>query len=194
MSEQNDLISQAITAHQEAIKSSKGSLPHAIKAGECLILLKENVKAEKSGRWLDWLANHCPDIPERTARVYMELAEGKDEIKKRQRAADNLAADGKLTIRSALKLLKPSKTPEQIEKTKAVRAQKRAEAKRSPDAIKEFLNWCAADELFFVMQHTWEEEQIKTLAGLIADYLKAKPTTMPDIPAAFDRRPLATTA
>jgi Protein of unknown function (DUF3102) len=182
------LAAQAIAAHQEYIKSSKGSLEHAIKAGEFLILAKETVKADKSGRWLDWLDKHVPDIHERTARVYMELAENKAAIKNRQRAADNLASEGKLTIRSALNLVPRQKTPEQIERaakaaatraaTKAEEERAQAEAEkakhfRSAEAILEVID---VDELVSAVKHVrhkWDEERIGKLVGLLEEYLKS---------------------
>jgi hypothetical protein len=108
--------------HQEIIKGfHKGTLEYAIKAGDLLILAKENVKAKKE-KWTEWREQNCPDIPQTTASMYMRLAENKAIYKNQQRVATNLAAGGDLSLRAALKLI--PRTPDQVasaEKAKAAR-------------------------------------------------------------------------
>ena len=112
----------------------------------------------------------------------------------KQRVA-RMAEDGDLSLRAAAKLIpKDAEKVALAKQRKAEKDAKDAEARRSNGAIKELLDWCAADELFFVMKIVWDEEQIKKLADLLVDHLKPKPQTMPDIPAAFDRRIAPATA
>jgi hypothetical protein len=168
---------------EEILKSDKGKLQHAIDAGELLIRAKETVGARK---WSAWRDEHCPHVPQTTASLYMRLATHKA-IFSKQRVA-RMAEDGDLSLRAAAKLIpKDVEKVAQAKQRKAEKDAKEAEAKHSKNAIKELLDWCAADELFLVMQHTWEEEQIKTLASLIADYLKLRAQPMPDIPADLRR-------
>src|SRR5436190_5527359 len=70
-------------------------------------------------RWESWLTSTC-NIPPRTARLYMELAEGRETIEaNRQRVAD-LA---ELSIRGAPRLLKPKpkKKPREPRKNRPLR-------------------------------------------------------------------------
>jgi hypothetical protein len=64
-------------AYREVVKAESGALQHAIKCGEFLNLAKENLKADKGGKWSDWLKVNCPDIPQTTASLYMRLAKNK---------------------------------------------------------------------------------------------------------------------
>jgi len=101
----SDLADQINAAHQEVLKAfGKSTIEHAIKAGELLNIAKENVKATK-GKWSDWLAENCPDIPQRTVNVYRQLAENKDRFKNWQRAANSMGDD--LSIRGALNGVPP---------------------------------------------------------------------------------------
>ena len=169
---------------EEILKSDKGKLQHAIEAGELLNLARETVGARK---WSAWREEHCPHVPQTTASLYMRLAAHKS-IFSKQRVA-RMAEDGDLSLRAAAKMIPKDEEKVALAKQrKAEKDAKEAEAKRSNGAIKELLDWCAADELFFVMKIVWDEEQIKALANLIADHLTPKPQTMPGISAAFDRR------
>jgi len=177
---------QINAAHQEHVKFAKGTLDHGIKAGELLILAKETVDAEnggKRGKWEDWLNDHCPDIPETTARIYMRLAKGKDYIRKQQRVVASLAAKGKLSIRAALKLIpKTQKELDRAVKAKATREEKKADkeaaagtksASRSSIAIEDLLPDLAPDELFTAVTATWEDDQVAKLALLLAEHMRS---------------------
>jgi hypothetical protein len=50
------------------------SLQRARRIGELLVVAKAKVKETPSGRWLAWLKQYCPQIPERTASAYMKVA------------------------------------------------------------------------------------------------------------------------
>jgi hypothetical protein len=57
--------------HDACVRSLQQAADHAFKAGDLLIKAKGLVP---HGQWLDWLAEHT-DIAERTAQVYMQMAE-----------------------------------------------------------------------------------------------------------------------
>ena len=89
-------------AYREVVKAESGALQHAIKCGEFLNLAKENLKADKGGKWLDWLKVNCPDIPQTTASLFMRLAKNKAMVGKA------------LSIRKAQELLpKQTRQPSQ---------------------------------------------------------------------------------
>jgi hypothetical protein len=71
-----------------------------VAAGELLIEAKALVG---HGQWLPWLREHC-DMPERTAQLYMRLANNKDDLKNRN------VAD--LGIRGAVAEITKSLVPE----------------------------------------------------------------------------------
>jgi hypothetical protein len=75
-------IDQIKDEYHQVVAAEGGALPHAIKCGEYLTLAKENLKAERGGKWSDWLKTNCPDIANETANLYMRLAEHKAKVGK----------------------------------------------------------------------------------------------------------------
>src|SRR5262249_53825629 len=70
-----------MTEHKAVLKADGDALKHAIECGKYLNLAKENVLSTKpKGKWLRWLAEHCPDIHRNTAAFYMRLAENEEQI------------------------------------------------------------------------------------------------------------------
>jgi hypothetical protein len=77
MSKDNALsfVGQIMTAYKAVMKAEGSALKYAIECGEALNLAKENVESTKpKGKWKDWLAEHCKEIPPRTERLYRQLA------------------------------------------------------------------------------------------------------------------------
>jgi hypothetical protein len=77
MSKDNALsfVGQIMTAYKAVMKAEGQALKYAIECGEALNLAKENVESTKpKGKWKDWLAEHCKEIPPRTERLYRQLA------------------------------------------------------------------------------------------------------------------------
>jgi len=101
------LAKRICMAHERVLAATCGAFDHAIRAGTLLIEAKSRIE---HGKWLPWLEEHTPDISERTARVYVQVALKAQVVldANRQSAAD-------LTIRAALKL---------ISKTRVTGAQK----------------------------------------------------------------------
>lgn len=101
-------------AHEAALAAGHTALEHAHRAGE--LLMQARAQCEH-GAWLSWLAEHCPTIPERTARAYMQIVRRWEELEAamgdRQRVAD-------LPMREALALFaEPRETPESDEPSDA---------------------------------------------------------------------------
>jgi len=93
-----ELASAINCEHQLCQEAYKASLLHARRTGEFLLQAKSQVKSSTTGRWLPWLLANCPDIPERTARAYMEVAREWERIEKSATVAD-------FGFKDALKLL-----------------------------------------------------------------------------------------
>ena len=156
-------------AYREVVKAESGALPHAIKCGEFLNLAQENLKADKGGKWLDWLKANCPDIPQTTASLYMRLAKNKAMVGKAP------------SIRKAQELLpKQTRTPsEPSNQSDANQPNKSEESSRSfEDEVEAF----APDEVLKMLVEGWDDddEKLTQLAKLIGEYLqKKKPQTRP---------------
>jgi Protein of unknown function (DUF3102) len=94
----DDLARKIKTEHLEITRAKKNIIERAMTAGDLLIQAK--VKAGH-GNWLNWLRDNCADISERTANVYMKLAEGRAKIEEKLKSA----ATADLTINEALRCL-----------------------------------------------------------------------------------------
>ena len=102
--------------HHEAVKASSGSLDHAIKCGKMLEEAKEKVG---HGEWVKWLTQNCPEISERTARLYMRLATNQPELEKVAKQNGNGVAD--LSLRGAAKAISKPQTAKQKAARKAAK-------------------------------------------------------------------------
>lgn len=80
----------ANAAHAQALKASASALRYALASGKALLAAKAQLP---HGKWLPWRKEHCPDIGERSAQVYMRLARS------------NPQRDSDLSIRQAVQLL-----------------------------------------------------------------------------------------
>jgi hypothetical protein len=78
MSKSNPLsfVGQIMTAYKAVMKAEGSALERAIECGKYLALAKENVEeARPKHKWSAWLSEHCPDIHQNTAALYMRLAD-----------------------------------------------------------------------------------------------------------------------
>ena len=158
-------IDQINAAYREVVKAEGSALPHAIRCGEFLNLAKENLKAEKGGKWSDWLAANCTEIPETTASLYMRLAENK-----------KLAAKAK-SIREANEVIRkannrtrwPSAQPDASEPAGGFVP----ESKPSPRLEDELAN-LGPDELCIKLVDSWDDDELVQLAKLIGEHLQKK--------------------
>ena len=144
-----ELAARINEAYEAVASAQKGTLEYAIKTGE---LLQEAKNKIKHGEWSKWLKLNCPNISARTARDYMKLAEQQARIgPNRQRAAD-------LSIRGALRAIKPQPEPKTRQKPK----------KSKPD-LEALLHDLAPDELLTALEAGWDAEKLMTLAHCIVN-------------------------
>jgi len=95
-----DVLAEQINReHQAVCDAVSSSFAHAVRAGELLLEAKANVP---HGAWLPWLADHF-DGSDRTAQVYMKVAQRRDEI-----VAQNRSESAVLTLDAALKSISSS--------------------------------------------------------------------------------------
>jgi hypothetical protein len=96
-----DLAARIADAHAQVGSATASSLKHALDAGDMLIEARGHIGR---GQWLDWLQK--PGIPQTTASLYVRLAKKRKEIEQVIQTSNGVAS---LTIRGALRLLKPIK-------------------------------------------------------------------------------------
>jgi hypothetical protein len=176
-------VPKIIAAHDKVINAIKGSLTHAYEAGELLNSAKEALG--KKGGWLRWLGSNLPNIHERTASLYMRLAENKAVIDQ-QRVAGAIE-QGELSIRAAAKFIPQSaKAKAAAEKRKATLAATKAVA--ATKQIEELLQDLAVDEVYTALKSTMPVEHLLQLAHMIRER-NERPTRDEQ-----DRHPLAAAA
>ena len=71
-----DLAARIKAEHGAVVDALNSAVVHAMAAGDLLAEAKGRVK---HGEWLPWLAGHCA-ISERTAQLYMKLAEDRERL------------------------------------------------------------------------------------------------------------------
>ena len=100
------LAGEINTKHDETTSSARTTLTLAREAGRLLIIAKSKVA---HGEWAAWLSENCPDLSQRTANEYKQVANNWDAIIK-------LAGDSaNLSISSALNsIAKPSQRTEPV--------------------------------------------------------------------------------
>jgi hypothetical protein len=179
-------VQRIIAAYEKATNATKGSLAHAIEAGELLNSAKEALP--KKGEWLRWLGHNLPNIPQTTASLYMRLAENKNVIDK-QRVASAIDQGG-LSIRAAAKFIPSSaKAIEAAATRAATKAAKKAVA--AANQVEDLLRDLAVDEVYTALKNTMSVEYLLELAHMIlernekSDGLRIPPPS----PAVSIRRP-----
>ena len=160
MSTAASFIDQINSAYREVVKAEHAALPHAIKCGEFLKLAKENLKAEKGGKWKEWLEANC-EIAQETASLYMRLAEHK-----------KLVAKAK-SIREARDLL-PKKEPRGATKEPEPDVEEPDFEQQPDQSLEDELQVLAPDELCRMLVETWDDDQLGQLAKLIGVHLEKK--------------------
>jgi hypothetical protein len=164
-------IDQIKAEYRAVVEAETNALPHAIKCGEYLILAQENLKAEKGGKWLDWLETNC-QIPQTTASLYMRLAKHK-----------KLVGGKAKSINEARKLLPttPRQTaPKKPDEEKPASGFDPSNDEPSEVAIEDHrLADLGADELCLMLVKEWEDEALRELAKRITDHLAEKAKLFP---------------
>ena len=156
------------------------------------------------GEWEAWLEKNCPEVSDRTARLYIRLAKNSDKVEKAAEENGNAVAD--LSVRGAAKLLATPQTEEQKAVRAAKRTAKKAEAEaalaalkaeaKSPDLTQQ-LKAIAPDEVFKALKDAaWGREELTKLVSLLNAHLeqmKPRPSTGAPPQSEFGRRPLPST-
>jgi hypothetical protein len=208
MSKDNALsfVGQIMTAYKAVMKAEGQALKYAIECGEALNLAKENVESNKpKGKWKDWLAEHCKEIPPRTERLYRQLASAV--------AEDADIFSGCESIRDAVKKLNPTTTtsdsgesdsdadddtdeeesgnalPQWTGSKDLTDLMKISEvdeigiALRDADKFDEFTKTSVAkmspDKLSEALTKTWTADQLRELIKRVNEYLLTLTTTAP---------------
>ncbi len=112
-----DLAKQINAEHEAAEAAYQDALRRAMACGDLLIEAKRKLG---HGTWLPWLAENCPAVSGRAARLCMQLARARPDIE------DKLADVANLTIRGAMILVRR----EQQERKRAAYREEMAEARR----------------------------------------------------------------
>jgi hypothetical protein len=177
MSNSNALsfVGQIMTEYKAAQKAEGDVFKHAIACGKFLNLAKENVKAAK-GKWLPWLKENCPDIPQTTASLYMRLAENEETIADCKSIRE---ADLFLRVQSDQERTK-SETKEKSladETNNALLARTPA----SLDLTTTFLN-VGVDEVCTALTQAWDADQLRDLYSRLGNHLSL-PVVAPHAPA-----------
>ncbi len=94
-----DLAQRIQTEHQAVIAATVSGLEHAMAAGDLLLKAKQQIE---HGQWVDWVERHCK-VSERSAQVYMRLAQNRAAIESNQKRST--AADLDLSVRGALRAI-----------------------------------------------------------------------------------------
>jgi hypothetical protein len=86
--------------HLAVIEAGKNVVRRAMEVGA---LLNEAKLKQPHGKWLPWLTENCPEVPERTAQRYMKLADEKEKLEKLLKSKSATMAD--LTLNEACQWL-----------------------------------------------------------------------------------------
>ena len=126
----SELASTINHEHQLCQEAYKESLLHAHKTGRLLLQAKAKVKESTSGRWLLWLKENCPKMPERTAQAYMQVAREWERIEESAMIADFGLYDALKFISEIRK--RPKAATRQVELTDVVDAEWAQVASQKP--------------------------------------------------------------
>ena len=93
-------------AHKDVVAAASNMILKAMEAGTLLLQAQNKVPRNT---WMAWLQQNCPAISDRTVRVYIQLAKGREKIEANMKTG--LAATANPTLTQALTWLKePSDT------------------------------------------------------------------------------------
>jgi hypothetical protein len=103
-----DLAARIRVSHEAVRHALRSAVERAMATGDLLLEAKEQVQ---HGQWSQWIQEHC-EISDRTARLYMQLAENRVVIE----TTGNVAG---LTLNSAVRLLAPPEEDNGLEEAAA---------------------------------------------------------------------------
>jgi hypothetical protein len=151
-------VPQILSEHKAACDSSTNSYEHAVKCGEHLNNAKDAVK--KKG-WTAYCEKHLAHIPQTTRSLYMRLAEPDNQkvINEKITELAKLGEQGKLSIRSAAKLIGPTRGGS----TKSEAEKAADKATRVKVTVKAYLTEMDADDLAELIKSIYDADYIDTL-------------------------------
>ena len=168
------LAKQINNDHAAIIREAKSVVMRVIAVGEALIQAKAAVE---DGQWLRWLST--TSVPERTAQLWMQIAEYKRQLEAEANWRPATIADQTLNeVIKSMRAKKPSKKkmpPKEEEPPKSVALGGAVkELTDRPPTLEDLLANHAADELFAVLKDTWESEQLEALSDLLSSHVAAR--------------------
>jgi hypothetical protein len=146
----HNLIAAILHEHNEVLAAEARGLPHAIACGELLRQKKQEVKQQRSGRWIQWLGANLPSIPRRTASEYMLLAEN---VSLYTVSDENGQHAAQISARRALEIIKAQ--PSGKRKSNPKKTHNNQSKKFD---IYDYLKNSGPDELALAVNQTWGEE------------------------------------
>jgi hypothetical protein len=166
MSEEKGLsyVPQILSEHKAATDSSQNSYEHAVKCGELLNAAKQAV----GKGWTEYCDKHLRHIPQTTRSLYMRLAKPDNQAKINERITElaKLGEEGRLSIRSAAKLLPSTRTG----KTQAEKdAEKANRVKATVEThVEEYISKMDADALAeLILKAHPDDDYLNTLVELV---------------------------
>ena len=188
-----DLATRIRAGHSAVIEAKKNIVRKAIEVGGWLKQAKDSPEM-KHGQWLPWLKANCPEISERTAQRYMELADNKEPLEEALKLKSAAMAD--LTLAGAVELLKSpeleaitpllakSKQPKTTTNTTPTNPQAAVEPPDSPsdeDVGKEWLEALAVDDLITWLKELHDDEYLRELSAALTKVLRPPTQATPPI-------------
>jgi hypothetical protein len=165
-----DLVKQINTEYEAILVAERSNLAKAIAIGEKLAACKRRLE---HGEWEAWLRKNCPKLSLETARLYMRLAAGQEELAKQAKAKSVSVTD--MTISDAREALaKPRSAEGSKAKPKAATlgavvepGDSRAKsASTSPDQIIMALD---AEEIFDILKT--DSDKLRRLYDLLREHV-----------------------
>jgi hypothetical protein len=140
-----NLATRIRIAHKDVVAAASNMILKAIEAGTLLIQAQEKVPRNT---WMAWLQQNCSGISDRTARLYIQLAKGREVIEANMKAG--LATVANPTFTQALGWLKAD-TKSEVTEAKPGKSKKPAEVYRARqeeliDALRELSSPDHAEE------------------------------------------------
>jgi Protein of unknown function (DUF3102) len=165
------LVPQINAAYQAMIAAGldKAPLEKAIALGKLLKLAKE---ALGHGKFMAYLGQHCPKISQRTANVYMLVANKEEHLRANWQRAANLAGDGTISIRTALVELRTPQEKKAAEERAAKATKAAKEALSAPVSLEEELRPMGVDDVLGLLTTTFDVDFLDTLYKALGKHLE----------------------
>jgi hypothetical protein len=166
-----DIAARIRHEHAAVRYALKHAVERAMTTGDLLLEAKEQVQ---HGQWTQWIQEHC-EISDRTARLYMQLAENRATLEASENAAN-------LTLNAAVRMLAaPKDNDEEKDFLEAKAGEIRRLVLEARKRLKELRTTCnSEDEFKEYLQQMFPDStdptpEQKEFADLICEVLMEKP-------------------